>query len=251
MNNFDKKYQTSKNNWTCLGPCNKPSTLVLHPITLEYITDKKNNFCPVLPWFKDDDPSRFFLYDECHKVDNFNDSNNHNMFMNIITPKINFESSQFLKIYYNIFSFENAINWIEDNSHKPIYTKLRILECVWKTFGNNYDILNDRLINIYFIIIKKYWINIIYNKLQKYIFIDDNNSIFFVNKDDNNNNNNNNIQEQINFIMNKLVNKNNIYKILSNHIDNYIDEWDSIINHHPVILQSYITYLENKIIKSI
>ena len=42
-----KKYSKSANGYQCLGQCVTKNKKIIHPITLETVTDKDNSFCPV------------------------------------------------------------------------------------------------------------------------------------------------------------------------------------------------------------
>jgi len=67
MNN---EYPKSKHGFQCLGPCNKPSSTIVHPTTLEYITHK-HPFCPVNEWVSvdpDTGAERNNILDECNEV---------------------------------------------------------------------------------------------------------------------------------------------------------------------------------------
>lgn len=245
-NLINRTYQKSYGGYQCLGPCYSPGTWIVHPITLDYITHKNQYFCPTEDHLvKDDKTGKEYkmVIDMCKKTD---DVDINLMQFNILSPRIDFDCEQFLKIYYKIYSFENAINWIKKNS-ASYFTILRVLECSWKIYGNNLNILSDRLVEIYIDIIKKKWINVIYKEIKNYITIKDN-KIYFSNKD---NNNNNNKIEKINFILDKLVNKNNIYKILEMHIIKNNKNWGKITNHGHKILDEIIKYFINKINDSI
>ena len=90
---FDKKYSKSKNNFQCLGPCYEPSTYIIHPTTLEHVTNTKYPFCPVNEW-DDIDPktkqktSR--ITDKCFNPIKKKNISAHEVEMNIILPKIDF-----------------------------------------------------------------------------------------------------------------------------------------------------------------
>ena len=47
---FNRKYPTSKNGYQCLGLCYEPKTWIVHPITLEHVTNTHFPFCPVKEW---------------------------------------------------------------------------------------------------------------------------------------------------------------------------------------------------------
>ena len=98
------KYPKSKSGMQCVGPCYKPNTYIMHPITLEYITDKNNIFCPVQEWH-DTSPDGITIHitDVCagFTYDKNKDTAD-DIETNIIVPYIDFNKTHFLKIYYNI-----------------------------------------------------------------------------------------------------------------------------------------------------
>jgi hypothetical protein len=170
--------------------------------------------------------------------------------MSIISPDITYDCDKFLKIYYQIYSFENAILWINKYSHKPLYTKLRILDCSWKSFikkETDIDPLMENLIDIYLNIIKQSWIKKIYINIAPYIHIDQK-TISIGEKDEKDVNNH--VVEKINYIIKKLLTRNDLYKILSTYVKQNIIKWTNIDNHNDEILNNIITYLTNRILHS-
>lgn len=257
MDSFDlnmKSFQKSKKGLQCLGPCFKPNTWITHPDTLEYVTTKDAPFCPTNPHIVVDPHTgkkQKLIIDECFKADENIDLNL--IQLNVLSPKINFNCEQFIKIYYKIYSFENGLNWIETNKKSPHYTKIRILECMWKIYGNDLNVITNRTVNIYMNIIKKKWIKLIYKELKEYVIIDENENIYFsINEVQNKVQNKNKYRvEKINFIMDKIINHNNVYKILKKHIRNNGKIWDKIVNHNLIILNYIIDYSIQKITESI
>ena len=167
MMNYDiiKKFPKSLHGKQCIGPCSKPNIWVVHPTTLEYITNTNFPFCPTEAYSKN---NRIYVDDQCIRPSDEVDRTL--IEMNMITTNIIFTSKKFLKIYYDIYSFENAVFWIIKNKHKAIYTKLRILNSAWKAYGDTIDVLNNQTINLYIDIIKQYWIKKIYRHIEKYIY---------------------------------------------------------------------------------
>ncbi len=246
MNIFTKglsapKYGKSVNGRQCLGPCYESNKWTIHPLTLEYITNKNYPFCPTAPWTDPKNKDKIFIQDRCHKPSK--DVDDIAIQMNVIIPEITFTHEHFLKIYYKIYSFENATSWISKYEHKPILTKLRILECAWKAYGNTLSILTNDLVIIYIDIIKKYWMKYIYKSIGKYVNVETK-KIYF-NKPTNANNKYK--VEKINFIIKKLVTNNNIYKILYKYITDNIDKWDDIEYYNKTILNYIIEYFKIKI----
>ena len=242
--NNDIKYSKSKNNFQCIGPCYPANTTIIHPITFDLVT-QDNPFCPIVPVervFPDGD-KLILNADTCLKPTN---ENNINLGIEMLVPYFDFNYSQFLKIYYSIFSFEDALSYIENKKYIPISTKIRILECAWKSFGKEIDIIDQRLVDIYIEIIKKKWIDNIYKQINSYINIIDNN-IKIVEPEYNRLRPNEFIVERTNYIINKFFTHDIVYKFLTKYIKHRKDEWDNIGNHNEKIKYDIIDYITNKI----
>ncbi len=164
--------------------------------------------------------------------------------MNVLLPKIDFDCSQFLKIYYNIFSFDDALVWINNNKKKPTNTILRILECSWKTYGKDIDFIDDQLVNIYINIFKNIWIKKIYQNLKKYIIVE--NKKIYLGMDQEKANKKYKVQK-INFIIEKFITKNTVYKFFDQFITENRDGWEDIQNYNEFIKKSFIKYILIKI----
>lgn len=252
------KYSLSKSGKQCIGPCYEANKPIVHPYTLEYIVSNKP-FCPVAA-FKKLDPKTghhdFFYFDDCYES-----KNNHNIYdsqMNILIPEIEFSCSQFLKLYYNITSFDDFLTWIANNK-APIRTKFRIMNCALNLYSSSLELIDDRFIILFIEIVSKLWINDIYRIINKYILID-NNMISLdhskkVIKLDNDFKNILKLYEdiepdedeyssiKIKFIIDKLINKNIVY----NFLNKYILPKDYANN----IKLSYLQYILIKIDKTI
>ena len=120
---------------------------------------------------------------------------------------------------------------------------MRIIDCAWKIYGSNVDVLNDQLIDFYIMVIKKDWIKYIYPIISKYIYVDENNIYFKKNSDDENSNQ----IEKINFFFKKIINKQFIYKFLYSYIEMNKSNWDDIKSHSKLMLEYLIDYIISKI----
>lgn len=250
---FDRKYPISKNNKQCIGPCYEPGTWIIHPITLEYVTNTNHSFCPVNQWeITDPKSGKKFnrTTDECYVPTHEKDISKKEIEMNILIPKIDFSCIQFLKIYYDIHSFEDSLTWISINYNIPIFTKLRVMNCSLEAFGSNIDIIDDRLVDFYIEVIKKVWIKDIYPYIKNYIFVD-NNKIYL--KDNKNNEliDDKYVIEKINFFLEKFANKNMIYKFLLKYINKYKHSWNNIESHNNELKKYYKKYIIDKIIETV
>lgn len=250
-----QRFPIGLTNKQCIGPCYPAGKYVMHPITLTYITDPERPFCPTNEWFNEKSNKQEII-DICLIPSVINSEQNQQIGLNFMLPTFYFNCEYFLKTYYDIYSFESAIDWITINGNgnggsSPIYSQLRIIECAWKVYGATLNILNDQLINFYLYVIKKEWIKNIYPIFSKYIKIDKDN-IFLSNspsketKETKETNEENKI-EKINYFLSKFINKQNIYKVLSNYIKINKNKWESINSHNSLIEEFLIEYIFDKV----
>ena len=249
---FGSKYPISKHGKECLGPCYEANTPVLHPITLDYVSHKLHSFCPTEEWMYEDPKTgkkTNVLLDFCSHPTKKEDIGKEDIEMNILVPKFNFSYDFFLKMYYGIYTFDEAINWINDKGTSPLFTKMRILECSLKNWGNTEQfVITDDLINFFMVIIKKRWIKDIYSALSKYIIIHDDK--ISLGRSTNLSDDNHTV-EKMNFIINKIINPSILYSILSKYHNKYLDNWKSVNSHLDNIKLFLIDYLEKKLNKTI
>lgn len=250
---FEKKYNKSKNNLQCLGPCYHPNTLVIHPITLEYITDKENFFCPVKEWvYKDKESGKniSLLTDVCYKPTKLKDDDSRELEMNIILPYIDFNCEQFLKIYYNIFSFEDAVEWISSKKYLPFRTRQRVIDCAWRTYGKSVEYIDNVILDFYINLIKKKMIGSFYDKLHRYVHINGD-KIYFGNPATNKLKSGDYSVQRINYIIEKFVNNDELHRFLIKFAINKKKDLDKVESMTEQIEKGYIEYIKNRIAKTI
>jgi hypothetical protein len=242
----ETKYPKSKHGFQCIGPCYKPGTVIIHPITLEYVTDKVNPFCPVKEWIDDKSTDRKEkIVDVCANPTHDKNISGKELEMNMLTPQIDFNNEQFLKIYYEIYSIEDALLWLSNKEYVPLTNKMRVISCAIGAYGKNMDMIDSRLVNFLILIIKKKWLADIYLRLNKYVHIDNDTIEFSTNA--------NQLNEdeykvpRMNFIVDKLLN----FEVIENFLEKYVRYknkiWDEIISHLQQIKIDLIDYLEKKI----
>jgi hypothetical protein len=213
-----KKYPKSKNNFQCLAPCYYPGTMVIHPTQLEFVTEGPLPFCPVDEWKYVDAKSgetRSKSTDTCYNPTEKDTTSTSQLDLNILTPYIDFNSEQFLKIYYKIFSFDDAIDWIDNNKHVPIGTKIRIINCALKAFKSSIELFDMRFCDFFIDFIKSQHMKSLYLKICNNVGIDEKtNEIFLIDKQNNTLGVHDKSIERTNYIIKTFINKEEITKFL-------------------------------------
>ena len=238
------RYQKSISGIPCIGPCYKSGTTVIHPITLERISSNRA-FCPTMRREIIDPKTKvkeIHLLDRCLKPTKNVDERD--MAINAIVPMINFDCDTFLRQYYHITSFDQAVQWLETNAIASFFTKVRLLECAWKIYGLEINFLPSSVIQFYILFIKKYWIGGLYRHLNKYIVIE-NDKIRFGSSNDTNYDKHK--VEKVNLIAHKLITDDNIRKFLLKYVEKNKLRWDDINNHHFEMEQFLKYYMERKV----
>jgi len=235
-----KTYNKSHSGKQCLGPCYKSNTPYLHPITLHYIVHANKNTCPTYKWWNEN-TKQFQLYDECN-LDK-NSTNNYDV-LNILSPTLNFDEDQFIKLHYNIYTFNAGVDWLIDNISN-YYSSIRISECLWRIYGDT-SMLTDKFIKYYIDFMKLYWMKNIYTALSKYVVIS-NDTIQFTNEINNNKIDSKYKTEIINFFVKKFINPSDVYDVLRKYIKNNNKYWKDIEYYNKKILDNFINYCINNI----
>lgn len=256
------KYPISLTGIQCIGPCVKPGNTILHPITLQKIriNDKyKYSACPIN---KIENPNKLKKHNKilndifdsedyndynkqllapCNNDNKNNDNkNNDKLFKNnnlYLLPDINIDCGKFLKMFYKIYSIENTIEYISNNSNIPKTTKIRLINCSWKEYGLIKENITDIFIYFYYDYIHNYWIKKFYKYLGNYILYDKNKIIL-----KKNNEIDINVNEKIKYIKDNIYTFETVKKIMLNFIDEYKEKWDEIISHHKKIKKLFISY---------
>lgn len=238
------KYQKSKKNLQCLGPCYKKNTVAHHPIYIDEKYAKDFNFCHTNEYFIDKDNKRTFkLLDECGKAETDEVLSNS---INLLIPIIHFNNGNFLKVYYNIHSFREAVTWVNNKQFAEYNTIRRILDSAWNAYGQDLDYIDDDIVDLYIKITKKYWTHYLYTILCKYIVIVDNKFKLDGSETKPCKDNGRKI-EKINFIVNKFITHNNLHNFLLKYIKSDTEKWTDVNSHTNTIKIEFISSLEDKI----
>lgn len=232
-------------NQPCVGPCILGKDITVHPVYLRNMGPFDEPYCSTLEWTNDEGTKIY--YDTCSKPIDASKLDKRDLIISYGIPNFGFDCKEFLRHYYNLYSFESILEWLTQENNN-IYTKLRIINCGWSAFvghddEQNQEIINDQLIEFYMNIIKKIWIKEIYSNIFQYVSVDKNNIYFKKNNDTSKDHK----IEKINFIMEKFNNRSFIYNILKSYIDTNKSKWKNIKNHNNELKKYYIDCIINKI----
>ena len=238
------KHNKSISGLDCKGPCYYPGTTYLHPLFEEKILVPDKATCPTE---KHTNANNIQVsYDTCANPSSRNSSENE--LLMTISPFIKLKNDVFLKLYYNIYNMEDAIQLAISNTHTRI-TNNRLVNVALREYGDELVIINHRLVEF----IKNYLIyhiNIIRQSLEKYFVINDNNDVEIRKgkyKSDNNNNDNDKLNK---YIIKVFVTDEYILKFMTKYIENKKTRWDDTENHLNEIMEKIIIFFENKIQKN-
>lgn len=247
-NKITKKYKKSINNLQCLGPCYDGKTYVVHPVYLEHIGKLDDKpFCPTEPHEKYNEitnKNEQILYDYCEnptdKVDiSINDS--------AMLFQSGFTKETFLSLYYNINSFEEALEWLNNNNFLILDTKIRVINAALNVHGNNLTYFDDIFVNFYIDYIKEKFSKKIYKKIHQNIGIDNGNIIIV--KDKNNKLDFNDYTiERINYIIENFFDINKVKKFLANILKEKKIKFDEYNDNLVIIADYNIKYIKNLIL---
>ena len=239
-NDEDKnlKYPKSISGKQCIGECYYPNVEYYHPQeNIKIIVNEPS--CPVTKYGKKNK-----IYDICAKPTQQIYKNN-DFKLNSLSKDSKIKTDSFLKGHYEIYSFEDSLNFIYNNNI-PRITKNRIFNMSLEVYGNNIVILDKKIIE--FII--KYMIDNIHfilKEIKNYIHINEKTQKIYLSMPDknnnNNNNNNNNIdididtdsdsdtELKIEYIKTKFLIYDKMYKFIMKYIENKKNELDKNRNH--------------------
>jgi hypothetical protein len=231
----------------CLGPCYEANTKIMHPVTFQFVTDIEHPFCPVTPW--KDRFGKTWITDKCpiatHKLEE--DVLLSSFF---VTPKVEFNSSQFLKMYYSISSFEDIVLWYNDNTGVPYNTIRRILDAGWKAYGLEYKDKepSELILDFLIIFIKLFWMPSFYQKLSPYMKVDNEGKIkVSENKTEKNSENKYEQKDKKMDFLIYLIDREFLKKTLQAYIDRYQDKWNEVPSHMKKIRAFLYNQIKNEL----
>lgn len=247
------KNPKSINNRNCLGPCYYPNTYINHPVFLKEHYDKKNPICPTQIYESKDEISGKQVekyFDVCENPTEKEDIMDKNI--NITASFSGFTKDFFLSHYYNIFSFDDAIEWYINNKYLNLDTSVRIINASLNVFGDNISYFNNIFIEFYILYVKDKHIKYIYNEINKNIG-KNNDEILIVKENDLNYDDF--MVERINYICEKFINNNDVKKFISKFMSEkkkkniLFNEYNDVLFFITMNLISYIKNCINIITK--
>jgi hypothetical protein len=246
-----KTYPKSRTGSQCIGPCYQPGTQIVHPITLEYVYNTEHPFCPVQPYeFSDPETGKKYprQIDACSHPTENKDLSGKEYELNILVPSNDFNPIQFLKIYYNIFSFEDAIEYITNKKYLPILTRMRIADCALKAYGYELNIIDHRTVDFFIETANKFWIDELLERTGKYVIVEDD-RVKFGKANEKDRDGDANRSVKIKFLKSKFINNDEMFKFLMRYIKSQQvrGEWAKIKKHTETIKENFVDYAENKI----
>lgn len=246
-----KQYPKSAHKFQCLGPCYAASTVVVHPMNLEMVTDNSHPFCTVTEWTRTDEVTgrkKDVLTDRCMNPTAKVNESGRNFEINILLPYMDFGAEKFLKIYYSIYSIEDALDWVDMNKHLPLDNKMRVMRSALSVFGSGIDIVDNRFSAFFELIIKKRFIDDIYSSISIYVGMsDDKDSMLIVSPKKNKLKYGEMIVERTNFILATFLGPNSTYKFLTRYFKQQKDTWETITDHLTHMVKDLIEYIDTKI----
>jgi|SRR3989344_5258929 len=164
-------FPLSINHRQCLGACYYKNTTIIHPINYSLITNTKDAFCPV---FDPTDNNEY--HDICLNPTEKEYKSTSNVQISHLTPTI------FLYKVYNINSFYEGLQWINNNKDKNMLTKIRIINACLAAYEIEYNLLDEIFINFFIEYIKYQEYEFMITHLYKYINVTDNKVNLHVNE---------------------------------------------------------------------
>lgn len=236
-----KKFPISTGNKECIGPCYPKNKYIMHPNTLQYVTNIDNPFCPVEPYYNNK-TKKYEQVDICLVQSKLEDIDQNQIELSFLVPTFQFSCEHFLKIYYDIFSFEGAVDYITQNIKDPIFTNFRIIDCAWKIYGLKIDLISEELIDLYMYFIKKTWVKHIYSNIYNYITVKE--DIFLEKNTDDADFKK---IEKINYIIKKICTRQMIFTVIQEYLYENKSNWNDIVDHNELIKEHLVKHIMDKI----
>lgn len=230
-------YPVSINNQQCIGPCYYTGTQIIHPLTLDEISNIDYHFCPVNA-FPHKDPItkkiRLEIIDKCIVPTARETQMDETLSENIIVPRFHFSSDYFIKVYYKIFNLEELLRWLDEHKNDPFKTKERVFNNGMAVYGDQLTIIDHRL--VYFVndVMNEY-LPKIYKQLKKYIIVIDDKITLVEYSQERKTSNDDSLFLVRGYIKSKFLGTDNITQFMSKFVRYYKAELsDRFLSHHLV-----------------
>ena len=248
----NKKYPKSFRGNQCLGPCLAKGQISIHPTTLESITSKQHSFCAVNGFEVEDEKTgkkEIKYIDQCYGNNN-EEIDRTSMIMNILVPYLDFDVQHFLIIFYNIKSYEDGIEWIKVNKSHSVSTRERIFECILNSYGSDINIIDNRTVDFFYLLLSDKYLQDIYERLKKYIYVDLLNGSVKI-KQNSQSDSSENVKLKKEYILKKFINNEDVSRFLFKYFRNRKKDWKDINNYIKSMVEDFIVYTINTIRLSI
>lgn len=233
-----KKYPKTLRGDQCITPCYGAGQEFVHPITFQIVKEDKQ-VCGIQP--HDDFQLGLCAVPTTMNQDEIN--------RELITPYINLDLGFLLSSVYGCKSFEEVLTYIENESHLPIETRMRIVDMGLSVFGKNIIVLDPRFIEFIIKIVEIKYKKYIYKKNNKHIMFEKD-VAFFVRKQTTLSKKEH-YSERITLMNEKFVNYNMVQTFLLKYFKTRQYDWENI--YYPIkdIIISFAEFIEQSIIYSL
>lgn len=249
----DSKFPKSVSGEQCLGPCYESGSVIAHPMTLQEVSYNKN-FCPTAPHVKIDPVTgqrKLDIIDNCYiptvsqkDASNMSEDVQHQL----IAPVFRFSANYFLRIYYNIGSFEETVDWLGKNHDAPYRTKERVFNQSMLLYGDSFSIVDHRLVE-YTQYVMNYNMPVIFREVMNYIDVQDG-QIKLVLPNNKTEYKKENVQPIIKYIESKFLGTSDIGKFLSKFLRYNFKDLKSP-NFTDLLVSRMIEYIRGRVTATI
>lgn len=247
---MNKKFPTSDNNRECISMCAEPKKVIKHPITGENITNKEAPFCAIDPVYEN---GKIIVVDQCNLKQNPTEIDPEILMSQqnseLLNPISRFNPRYFLMQYYNINNVNDFYKWLSEHKTSPVLTRTRVIDCFLIGFGNQITILDENFVDAFILLIKQFWIKVIYNKLNSYIGVKDGKCII-VQPEKNELKKMYEHELRSKYIINELMTKNKLFELTNQYTDKVQKDKFSYENYLFFIITGISNNLTNKSVDS-
>lgn len=225
----------SYNNHRCLTKCYPKNKLYMHPVVLGFIKNFDKNTCAINPVYdKKNNSNNIKIYDECRLDDN-------NTYVipddtESLLLKFYFDPYNFLRSIYELYSFDEVIEWSKEMYYLPFNTIKRVHNCAWIAFGLKMEEITDNVVDYYFYILNKYWTKDYLKNIEK-----DYSFELSTDKSDDN------IETIYDELFKSTVTNSFLQDLIKNYIFDYEDSWIFIESHYD----NFKKYIYEKFVEKI